>query len=101
MQGFTIDVARGGFHAVHLAEKNRYNLVMMIDDMEDMPAQEALSLIRHSHDSASLPVLVMRSNGKELDQSEEEYFREEQVNEILPWQDEFNSILRRIHHHLT
>ena len=101
MQGFTIDVATGGFHAIHLAEKNNYNLVMLIDDMEDMPAQEALSMIRMNHDSATLPVLVMRSSGNELDQSDEEYLREEQVNEICPWQDEFKTVLRNIQRHLT
>ena len=101
MQGFTIDVATGGFHGVHLAEKNRYNLVMIIDDMEDMPAYETLGLIRHRHDSASLPVIIMRSEGKELDKEEQSFLEEEQVNEVVPWKDEFNSILRKIQRHLV
>lgn len=101
MQGFTIDVATGGFHAIHLAEKNRYNLIMMIDDMEDMPVVEALSLIRYKHDSASLPVMIMRSPGKEFDREEQKLLKEEQVNEIIVWKDEFSTILRRIQRHLV
>lgn len=101
MQGFSIDVATGGFHGIHLTEKNRYNLVMIIDDMEDMPAYETLGLIRNLHDSATLPVIIMRSQGKELGSEEQHFLEEEQVNEVVPWQDEFNSILRKIQRHIV
>lgn len=101
MQGFTIDVATGGFHGIHLAEKNRYNLVMIIDDMEDMPAFETLGLIRNRHDSATLPVIVLRSQGMELGAEEQDFLENEQVNEVLLWKDEFNSILRKIQRHLV
>lgn len=101
MQGFTIDVATGGFHGLHLAEKNQYNLVMIIDDMEDMPAYETLGLLRHHHDSASLPVIVLRSQGHELDIEEKQFLEDEQVNEVAQWQNEFNSIMRKIQRHLV
>lgn len=101
MQGFTIDVATSGFHAIHLAEKNKYNLVMMIDDLEDMPVVEALSLIRFKHTPASLPVIIMRSPGKEFDREEQKLLKNELVNEVVEWKDEFSTILRRIQRHLV
>lgn len=101
MQGYTIDVATGGFHGVHLAEKNRYNLVMLIDDMEDMPAYETLGLIRSRHDSASLPIIIMRSKGNELDGHEKRFIKNENANAVIEWQDEFHSVIRNIQRHLV
>lgn len=98
MQGFTIDVATGGFHGIHLMEKNHYHLVLMIDDMNDLSTGETVSLIKTtaSKKQIDVPVMVMRSTGKELDQDEIEYIKRENVSKIYAWQHEFRSVLRLI-----
>ena len=98
MQGFTIDVATGGFHSIHLMDKNHYHLVLMIDDMADLSTQETVSLIKTTalKKEIDVPVMVMRSAGKELDADEIEYIKKENVSKIYAWHNEFRSILRQI-----
>lgn len=98
MQGFTIDVATGGFHSIHLMEKNHYHLVLMIDDMTDLSTQETVSLIKTTalKKEIHIPVMVMRSPGKELDEDEIEYIKRENVSQIYAWQNEFRTTLRQI-----
>lgn len=98
MQGFTIDVATGGFHSIHLMEKNHYNLVLMIDDMNDLSTSETVGLIKITafKKNIDVPVMIMRSAGKELDADEIEYIKKENVSKIYAWKNEFRSILRQI-----
>ena len=98
MQGFTIDVATGGFHSIHLMEKNRYHLVLMIDDMADLSTQETVSLLRTTatNKDIEVPVMIMRSEGMELDEDEIEYIKRENVSKVYAWQNEFRSVLRQI-----
>ncbi len=98
MQGFTIDIATGGFHSIHLMEKNSYNLVMMIDDMNDLSTQETVSLIKTTalKKNSDVPVMVMRSAGKELDKDEMEFMKQENVSQICAWHNEFRTLLRQI-----
>jgi len=98
MQGFTIDVATGGFHSIHLVEKNHYHLVLIIDDMNDLSTQETVSLIKTTalKKQIHIPVMVMRSAGQELDEDEIEYIKKENVNRIYAWENEFRTLLRQI-----
>lgn len=84
MQGFSIDVATGGFHSIHLMEKNHYNLVLMIDDMNDLSTSETVGLIKITalKKNIDIPVMIMRSAGKELDPDEIEYIKKENVSKV-------------------
>tara|TARA_R110002049_G_scaffold40326_1_gene122962 strand:- start:182 stop:577 length:396 start_codon:yes stop_codon:yes gene_type:complete len=98
MQGYTIDIATGGFHGVHLMEKNSYDLVMMIDDMSDLSTQETVGLIKATAQkkNSDIPVMVMRSVGKELDDDEIEFIKQENVSQVTAWHNEFRTLLRQI-----
>ena len=84
MQGFTFDVVTGGFHSILLMEKNRDNLVLMIDDMNDLSTGEKISLLKTTANKKEIevPVMVTRSAGKELDEEEIEYIKRENVSQI-------------------
>lgn len=101
MLGFTIDIATGGFHGIHLLEKNHYNLVLLIDDMDDMAAHETISLIRACRRSSHTPVVVMRSPGNELDEDMLNFIKLEKASEICPWKDEFKTVLQQINRHIA
>ncbi|MBH48212.1 MAG: hypothetical protein CME71_08590 [Halobacteriovorax sp.] len=101
MQGYTIDIATGGFHSIHLIEKNHYNLVLIIDDMEDMAAHETIGLIRACKSSSGIPVIVLRSSGRELEQDVLNIINRESPAVVAPWQDEFRSVLRQINSHIA
>lgn len=101
MQGYTIDIATGGFHSIHLLEKNHYNLVLIIDDMEDMAAHETIGLIRACKGSSQTPVIVLRSSGQELESDVLNIINRESPAVVAPWQDEFRSVLRQINSHIA
>tara|TARA_R110000868_G_scaffold117600_6_gene312256 strand:- start:2336 stop:2722 length:387 start_codon:yes stop_codon:yes gene_type:complete len=101
MQGYTIDIATGGFHSIHLIEKNHYNLVLIIDDMEDMAAHETIGLIRACKSSSATPVIVLRSSGQELENDVLNIINRESPAVVAPWQDEFRSVLRQINSHIA
>ena len=79
-------------------EKNRYHLVLMIDDMADLSTQETVSLLRTTatNKDIEVPVMIMRSEGMELDEDEIEYIKRENVSKVYAWQNEFRSVLRQI-----
>jgi DNA-binding response OmpR family regulator len=58
--GFSTEFATGGFHLLHLLEQaNDYALIIMHEDMKDMPAEESISLIRTTHKKAALPIIFI------------------------------------------
>lgn len=67
LQGFNVEIIEGGFHLLHLLETTTdCSLVIMHDDMQDMPAIEIISLIRNIRDKVSLPILfISEDNNKE------------------------------------
>lgn len=94
MQSFDVELAEGGFHAIHMAEKKTFNLVIIQgDDLEDMPAEEVTGLVRSIHSRDQLPILVI------LSEADDEYaaiLAESGVNEILVSNGNFNLILTEI-----
>tara|TARA_R110000868_G_scaffold16687_17_gene74250 strand:- start:2470 stop:2856 length:387 start_codon:yes stop_codon:yes gene_type:complete len=101
MQGYTIDIATGGFHSIHLLEKNHYNLVLLIDDMMDMAAHETLGLIRACKSSSKVPVIVLRSEGQELENDVLKIINRDAPQAIAPWQNDFRAVLRQISGHIS
>lgn len=63
-QGYNVEFANGGFHLVHLVEKYREPcLVIIHENMADMPAEEIIGLIRINKNKTDLPILfISRTN---------------------------------------
>jgi DNA-binding response OmpR family regulator len=58
--GFPIEFATGGFHLLHLLEQTSdHALIIMHEDMNDMPAEESILLIRATHKKSALPILFI------------------------------------------
>lgn len=66
MQGFHVEFATGGFHLMHVLEKHwDFNLVILHENMEDMPADEIISLVRIHRNKNELPILFISANTTE------------------------------------
>lgn len=62
--GFHVEFATGGFHLLHILEKNwDYNLVIIHDNMADMPAIEIISLVRNNKNKFELPIMFIADKG--------------------------------------
>ncbi len=68
MLGFTIELATGGFHLLHMLEKHwDYDLIILHEDMEDMSALEMISLVRTNKTRTELPIVFISVTGTEDD----------------------------------
>lgn len=94
MQAFNVELAQGGFHAISLAEKQHFDLIIIIgDDLQDMPCIEVSSLLRNIHSRDELPILAILT---EADDEEAASLAESGVNEIKVYNGNFNMILSEI-----
>lgn len=61
MMGFYIEFATGGFHLMHILEKEgkNFHLVILHNNMSDMSAFEMTSLIRTFKTKQELPILYL------------------------------------------
>lgn len=63
---FDAEIVTGGFHLLHLIEKHRdYQMVIINEDMRDMPGNEIIALIRQTASKTELPVLYISKNENE------------------------------------
>jgi DNA-binding response OmpR family regulator len=67
IEGLDVELADGGFHLLHLLErfKDNYQMIIINEDMLDMPAFEIITLIRLNKSKAQLPILFISQNGSE------------------------------------
>lgn len=94
MQNFVVEIVGGGFHAIHLVEKENFNMIITQgDDLEDMPAEEVVSLIRNIHSREELPILSILS---EADDEVATALANSGANEIIINTGNFNVILKEI-----
>lgn len=64
LQGFTVEFATGGFHLLHVLERHwDYSLVILHENMADMPAEEMISLVRTNKSKSELPILFISNKG--------------------------------------
>jgi len=64
--GFSVDLVTGGFHLIHSVEvKQDFNLVIIHENMNDMPAEEMISLIRLNKKKSELPILFISNKNDE------------------------------------
>lgn len=65
-EGFDIEFSNGGFHLLHLLEKNTvYNLIIIHENMEDMSGHEIIMLIRTTKSKTELPIMFISKDQKE------------------------------------
>lgn len=67
MENFDVEFAAGGFHLLHLIENNKdLHMLILNQDMDDMPAMEIIALTRLHKNKQELPILfVSKSNTEE------------------------------------
>ena len=65
IEGFSVEFTEGGFHLLHLLEHDQFNLVIINENMHDMPGHEITSLIRTVHNKSELPIIYIAKNKSE------------------------------------
>lgn len=66
MQGFHVEFASGGFHLMHTLEKHwDFNLIIIHENMDDMPAEEMIQLVRIHKTKTELPILFISASSSE------------------------------------
>lgn len=66
LQGFSVEFATGGFHLLHILEWHKdFSLIILHEDMFDMPAEEIIMLVRNTKNSTELPLLYISQNKNE------------------------------------
>lgn len=69
IEGYNVEYATGGFHFIHLLERYRHDIHMLIchENMNDMPAEEIIALTRLAKNKADLPILfISKDNDEEV-----------------------------------
>ena len=67
MENFDVEFADGGFHLLHLIERNKeeFDMIICHENMKDMPSFEIISMIRQSKSKTELPILYIAKTGTE------------------------------------
>lgn len=66
VEGFDAEIVDGGFHLLHLIEKNHdYQMIIINEDMKDMSGQEIVQLIRVIKNKTDLPILFISKDDNE------------------------------------
>jgi two-component system chemotaxis response regulator CheY len=65
LDGYSVEFVSGGFHLLHLIERFEYHLVIVHENMNDMPAQEIVSLIRTTKSKTDLPIIYVSQDKRE------------------------------------
>jgi DNA-binding response OmpR family regulator len=93
MENFDVEIATGGFHLLHLLEKEKgVNLIIFNGDMPDMTAFESITLIRDTKSKLELPILFIVKNIKEVDIAE---LISKGIIDFHPQTTDFNPIIER------
>ncbi len=65
-ENYVVDLATGGFHLLHLLEQEKeFSLIIIHENMHDMPGFEAISIIRVNKSKQELPILYISKNDSE------------------------------------
>lgn len=100
IEGFTVEFASGGFHFLHLLERYRSDIHLLIchENMYDMSSEEIISLTRLAKDKTDLPIIfASRRNDRELTQE----IIKAGANEIVLQSSNFFPLLERIHKYFS
>ena len=93
VQDVETELATGGFHAIHLIENNQYDVVIVVEDMEDMSGEEIMGLIRTQFDGKKLPILY---SAETKDEDTILNAIEIGASDFLPLSANFNELIKKI-----
>ena len=64
-QGFAVETPTGGFHALHLFEKDHFHAVIVSGHMPDMSDMEIITLFRNAKHRDILPIIFVAQSEDE------------------------------------
>lgn len=90
-----VEIATGGFHALHLLEdpNNTFHLAIVLGDLEDTNALEAIGHMRSFLPAKELPILLVH---EAQNQKEDQEAFNWGASELAPRTENFNSLLKRV-----
>jgi DNA-binding response OmpR family regulator len=97
IDNFEVDFATSAFHLLHLLEREDFQMLINNEDMNDMSAQEMISLVRLVKSKQELPILFISKNSDETDICQMIFTG---ANEYVVQTTNFNPILERAHKYL-
>jgi DNA-binding response OmpR family regulator len=66
LEGFIVEFVTGGFHLLHSLENHKnVDMVILNEDMPDMPSHEVTSMLRTMKSKSELPIVFISKNGSE------------------------------------
>jgi DNA-binding response OmpR family regulator len=66
LEGFFVEFVSGGFHLLHALEVHKNtDMIILNEDMSDMPSHEIISMLRNMKSKSELPVVFISKNGNE------------------------------------
>jgi PleD family two-component response regulator len=89
---FDLKFASGGFHAIHLIEEEKFGLIVIVGNSDEMPAIELITLLRTSYNQQDLPILFLYPKGS----SEMLDAIEAGANAYLPISQNLNPMIKKI-----
>lgn len=94
VQGYDVELATGGFHALHLVEKFNYFCLIILENMHDMPGSEILTLSRVIKEKEELPIIYI---SKTTDQNEVLSAFENGANDFIVYSPKcYSSIIEKL-----
>ncbi len=92
--GYDVELADGGFHAIHLIEKVEYFCLIVLEDMQDMSGNEIITHARTHKEKLDLPIIYI---SRTTDQGEVLHAFESGANDFIVYSPKcFNSISEKL-----
>ncbi len=99
LDNFDVEFISGGFHLLNYLEKNRdVNMIIFNEDMPDMSAAEAISMVRMSKTKSEMPILFISKNNNEEEICDMIF---NGANEYVVQTENFKPILERAHKYMS
>jgi PAS domain S-box-containing protein len=78
--GLTCDIANDGFEAIEMYDSEKYNLVLMDENMPNLNGTEAMKTIKEKHPNNCKPIIALTANAMEGDR---EYYLQQGMDGYL------------------
>ncbi len=99
LDNFDVEFISGGFHLLNYLEKNRdVDMLIFNEDMPDMSAAEAISMVRMSKTKSEMPILFISKNSDEEEICDMIF---NGANEYVVQTENFKPILERAHKYMS
>lgn len=97
VQGVITDIAKGGKQALQMAQRQKYDVVLLDQGMPDMSGIETLVELRKKFDKKSLKIIMLTAHNEPETVKEA---IENGANSYFIKSDELSSLMDRINEHL-